>query len=123
MGACNRIFNITVNDIDAKKSAHYIRVLVVTEFVVSGTLCTCKVMFSQASVILFTGGVSVPTCTTGHINWINCRLYPGGVSVWGSLSGGFLSRESLSRGGLYKGDPPYGNERAVRILLECILVW
>ena len=69
------------------------------------------------------------------------------VSVWGSLSGGLcpgglcpgssLSRGSLSRGGLYlgvsvqggflsrgslSGKPPYGNERAVRILLECILV-
>ena len=25
-------------------------------------------------------------------------------------------------GGLYQGDPPYGKERAVRIVLECILV-
>ena len=44
----------------------------------------------------------------------------GGVSVqWGSLS---LSRGgSLSRG-VCQGDPPYSKERAVRILLECILV-
>ena len=123
MGACNRIFNITVNDIDAKKSAHYIWVLVVTEFVVSGTLCTWKVMFSQASVILFTGGVSVPTCTTGHINWINCRLYPGGSLSGGLCPGGFCPGSLCPGGGLCKGDPPYGNERAVRILLECILVW
>ena len=43
-------------------------------------------------------------------------LWPGG-----SLSGGSLSRGSLS-GGLCQGDPPYGNVRAVRMLLECILV-
>ena len=34
-----------------------------------------------------------------------------GVSVWGSLSRGVSVRET-----------PYGNERALRILLECILV-
>ena len=41
-----------------------------------------------------------------------------------SLSGGSLvsAGGSLSRGGFCKGDPPYGNQRAVRILLECILV-
>ena len=40
-------------------------------------------------------------------------LCPRGVHlVGGSLSGGCLCH----------GDPPYGNERAVRILLECILV-
>ena len=61
-------------------------------------------MFSQASVILITGGgVSVA---------VQGALHPGG-----SLSGG-----SLSRGGLCYGDPPYGNERAVCIPLECILV-
>ena len=41
----------------------------------------------------------------------------------GSLSGGSLTRGSLTRGVSVRGDPPYGNERAVRILLECILVW
>ena len=35
-------------------------------------------------------------------------LCPEGVFVWG---------------GLCHGDPPYGNERAVRLLLECILVF
>ena len=47
-------------------------------------------------------------------------LCPGGlclgVSVQGSLSGG-----GLCLGGLCQGDLPYGKERAVRILLECIL--
>ena len=33
------LFNIAVNDIDAKKS-HYIQVFVVTEFVVGETQCT-----------------------------------------------------------------------------------
>ena len=41
-----------------------------------------------------------------------------GVSVQGvSIKGG-----SLSRGDLCQNRPLYGNERAVRILLECILV-
>ena len=34
-------FKIAVNDFDAKKSACCKQVLVVTEFVVSGTQCTC----------------------------------------------------------------------------------
>ena len=80
-------------------------------------------------------------------------LCPGGVSVkgvsvWGSLSGGslsrgglcqggFLSRGSLPEGSLSRGPcpgglcpgvslsgrPTYGNERAVHILLEFILVF
>ena len=42
----------------------------------------------------------------------------GGVSVQAGVSvrGGLCQGDSLDR------DPPYGNERAVRILLECILV-
>ena len=35
------LFSIAVNDIDAKKSARYSWVLVVTELVVSGTQCNC----------------------------------------------------------------------------------
>ena len=34
------LFNIAVNYFDAKKSAHYSRVLFVTELVVSGTHCS-----------------------------------------------------------------------------------
>ena len=55
-----------------------------------------------------------------------------GVSVWGSLSGGdsvqgvSVQRVSVWRdlcpGGFCHEDFPYGNEQAVRILLECILV-
>ena len=36
---CNRLFNITINDFDAKKSTCCSRVLVVTELIVSGTQC------------------------------------------------------------------------------------
>ena len=64
-------------------------------------------------------------------------LCPGGVlcpgvSVWGSLSGG-LSRGvgslvqgiwggGFCPGGSLSGRPPYGNARAICILLECVLV-
>ena len=49
-------------------------------------------------------------------------LCPGGFCLRGLCLGGSLSEGSLSVGGLCHGDPPYGNEQAVRILLECILV-
>ena len=54
-------------------------------------------------------------------------LCPRGVCPEGSLSGGSLpgvslSGVSLSMGGLCLEDPPYGNEQAVCILLEYILV-
>ena len=93
------------------------------------------------------GGISVPACATGHITRgvsVQRGSLSWGVSVWGgSLSGRFLlgdlsrgvsvhcprgslSMGSLSRGlclrGLCQGDPPYGNQRAVGILLEWIIV-
>ena len=63
-----------------------------------------KVIFSQASVILLTGG----------------GLVPGGCGVW---SGGVRSRGMSAPGGVPGGDPP-GRLllQAVRTLLECILV-
>ena len=54
-------------------------------------------------------------------------LCPGGVSVQGSLCpgalcpGGGLCLGVSVQGGSLAGRPPYSNERAVRILLECIL--
>ena len=36
------LFNMAVNDFDAKQSTCYGRVLVVTELVLSGTQCTCS---------------------------------------------------------------------------------
>ena len=79
-------------------------------------------------------GVSVPACTTGHITGGLCprgslsgesgvSLWEVGVSVWGDP----CLRERFSvQGSFSQGDPsgqtPYGNERPVRILLECILV-
>ena len=125
-------------------------------------------MFLHLCVILFTGGVSVPACTIGHMTrgglcaggflsrGVSVQLsLSGGVSVqgvcvWGDLCpGGSLSRGlcpvgslsigvtvlgglcpggSLSNSGFCQGDPPtetplYGNARAGRILLECILVY
>ena len=92
-------------------------------------------------------GVSVPACTTGHMTkgslsrgvcvqgvCVQGNLCPGGSLSIRSLSRGplsrvgvyvqgeSLSRGSLSRGGLCHGDPLYGNEQAVLIRLECILV-
>ena len=69
-----------------------------------------KVMFSVHGV--GGGGVSVPACITGHTGLCRGGLCPWVVSVWGGLCQGTPPRET----------PLYGNERAVRILLECILV-
>ena len=89
-----------------------------------------KVMFSLASVILFTGGVSVPAFTTGHMTWGSLfrgvsvqggfylgdgGLCPGvslsgegslsrGVSVWGVCPGGYLGGGGLCPGGLSPGE-------------------
>ena len=70
-----------------------------------------KVMFSQVSVCPQGGGLSL--CPGGSLS--------RGVSVQGvSVQGGlFMSCHVMS----CHGDLPYSNERAVRILLECILVW
>ena len=43
----NELFNIPVNDVVAKKSAHYSRVLVITELVVGGTQCINIFLFSR----------------------------------------------------------------------------
>ena len=63
-------------------------------------------MFLHLSVILFTVGVSVTACITGHVT--GGGLYPGGL-----CPGRVSATQAL---------PPYGNERTVRILLQCILV-
>ena len=65
-----------------------------------------KVMFSQASVILFTGGVSVRTVLNPP---------PGRDPLRTETTPG--QRPPRQR------TPLYSNELAVRILLECILVW
>ena len=66
-----------------------------------------KLTFLQVSVILFTGG-------SQSLSW--------GVPEGAPLPGGVSIQGGLCPGGLCHGDPPYGNERAVRILLKCILV-
>ena len=92
-----------------------------------------KVMFSQACVIPSVPkgkGVGFPTCITGHKG----GLYPGGLHLGGSASKGVCILGSLHSGRFASrvdlGRPPLPlrmlrdtvNERAVRILLECILV-
>ena len=59
------------------------------------------------------GNIFTPVCDSVHMG--GGSLSTG--SVKGSLSRGSLTRASLSGRGC-----PYGKERAVRILLECILV-
>ena len=66
-------------------------------------------MFLHVSVILFIGGVSVSVL--------------GGLCCGGLCQGGLCPGGVSVQGGLCHGDPPYGNEQAVLILLECILVY
>ena len=105
-----------------------------------------KVIFSQASVILSTGG-GIPACLAagGCYPSMHCRWYssmpcsrgvlsqhalqqgkpaprgvPGLVGAW---SGGVCYRRVCSKGGVPGGEPPKRPLlRAVCILLECILV-
>ena len=103
-----------------------------------------KVMFSQVfvcpkgrgvSVVSVQGGLcprrSLSGVFFGGVSVQGGSLSRQGVSVQGDLcpgrgvsaQGGSLSRRgSLSRGVSVRETPKYGNERAVRILLECILV-
>ena len=69
-----------------------------------------KVMFLHLSLILFTGGGCLPQCILGYTPWADT---PGQTPPWADTP---------------LGRPPgqicWGtvNKRAVRILLECILV-
>ena len=84
-------------------------------------------MFLHLCVILFTVEES---CMKSIPVWLKGGLCPqGGLSLGGLYSGGSLSRGSLSRGFSVKGvsvrEPspsPYGKDRVVSVLLECILV-
>ena len=75
-------------------------------------------------------GVSVQGGSLSRGSLSKGGLYPGGLCPRGCLSigvsvqGGLCLIGSLSRGGLLSGRPPplSGKERAIRILLECILV-
>ena len=69
-----------------------------------------KVIFLQVSVILFTGGCLVP-------GW--CLLRGGGLLLGGGLIRGGLVPE----GAWWRPSPRRLLLRAVRILLECILVY
>ena len=77
-------------------------------------------MFLHLCVILFTGGVSVPACTAGHITRRGLcpgGFCPGAVCPRGSLSIGDIcagdSVQGVSVRGSVRETPPYGNERAV----------
>ena len=93
-----------------------------------------KIMFSQVfvhswgilvSILEGGGSLSREVFVQGSLSrgCLSRGLCLEGLCPGGSLSGGFLSRGCLSRGVSVKGDsPPYGKERMVCILLECILV-
>ena len=86
-----------------------------------------KAMFSQVFVCPRMGGGLCPggLCPgRGSLSWqggsVQRVLCLGGSLPWQ----GFLSRQgSLSRGVCVTKIPPYGKERVVGILLECILVY
>ena len=95
------------------------------------------VLVSVQGGVSIWGGVSPIQRVWGRLSVWRGSL-SGGSQYRGPLSRGSLSRGSLSRwdfsvqGGLCQGDPPdrdppdrdppYGNEQAVRVLLECILL-
>ena len=73
-----------------------------------------KIMFLHLSATLFTGEGSLSSGGVGVGSVQPRGLCPaGGVSV---------QQGGLCLGGSLSGRPPYGKERAVRILLECVLV-
>ena len=76
-----------------------------------GGLCPGEGSLSKGGSL--SRGVSVQR--GGSVQGRGSLSLPGGVSVRG---GG-----SVRRGVCIREIPPYGNELAVRILLECILVW
>ena len=63
-----------------------------------------------------------PVCDSVHRRNLSSggSLSKGGLCPGGALSSG--GRLCRGRGVLRQGDPPYGKERPVRILLECILI-
>ena len=96
-----------------------------------------EVMFLPLSVILFTGeGVSVQRVSLSREVCVQGGLCPGGSVSRGSVCPGGLYLGvsfqkgvsvqrgiSVQRGGSLSGRPPsFHKDRAVRILLECILV-
>ena len=82
-----------------------------------------KVIFLHMSIMLSTGGrglymMSVPV-------WLPGPMFPGGFCLWSNVpSRGSLSRGrgSLSRGSLSGRSHPVGEEWAIRIQLERMLV-
>ena len=94
-----------------------------------------KVMFLHVCVILFTGGLlsqhalqqvsgggDIPACIAGGIAACLAAGLPGGVCCRGALLGGSPPGGLFPGGCLVETPPRQLLLRAVRILLECILV-
>ena len=78
-----------------------LHLILTQKFLIFLFLPSAKVMFLHLSLILFTRGVSIPECTTGHMaRRISVRV----VSVQGVSVLRSLSRGSLSKGVSVQGD-------------------
>ena len=78
-----------------------------------------KVMFLHLCVMLFTGGC-LPQHTPQATSHMTRGVYVWAVSVQGVSVQGVYVKETPPHG---QRPPSYGNERALRILLECIPVF
>ena len=110
----------------------HLSVILFTGGGVSVSACTTGHMTREGSLSRGEGGLSRGVSVWGESGGRGSLSRGRGVSVQGRLSGGNLCPGGFLSGGLCSGgsvremlpdrDPPCGNERAVRILLECILV-
>ena len=107
-------------------------------FLLGGFLCLVSCSFWGSGGSLSRGSVSMGVCVHGGLClgvsvqgvYVQGGLCLRGCLSGGSQSGGSLSRQGLCPRGLPDRNPPprtetplYGEEWAVRILLECFLCW
>ena len=86
----------------------------------TSTVCSPEVVACNSFTSTYINGQIFKQFITAHK--VAARQCFTAVCVILFTGGGSLSRGVFFQGGLCQGDPPYGNVRLVRILLECILV-